>query len=71
MNKLNRRYWACAILALIGAMGTSHIECSTNDYVCKSLDGFFLFMTIIFGAGFGIALAHVWAERDRRNKNNE
>ncbi len=66
MNKLDRRYWICAGIALTGAMMTSFIECSTNNYVCKSLDGFFLFLTIIFGAGFGIALSQVWAEKDKK-----
>ena len=65
MNKLDRRFWVCAGLALVGAMVTSYIECPTNDVVCRVMDGFFLFMTVIFGAGFGIALSQRWAENDK------
>ena len=54
------------MIALIGAMGTSFIECSTNDYVCKSLDGFFLFLIVLGGVVMGVILSQVWAERDKK-----
>ena len=60
------------MLALVGAITTTGIECSTdieysmNDIACIVLDGVFLFMTIIFGAGFGIALSQQWDENIKK-----
>lgn len=66
MSKANSRYLAGGMIALTGAMGTSFIECSTKDYVCKSLDGFFLFLIVMGGVVMGATLSQVWAERDKK-----
>ena len=66
MSKANSRYLVGGGLALTGAMGTSFIECSTNNYVCKSLDGFFLFLIVLGGVVMGATLSQVWAERGKK-----
>ena len=71
MKTPKRWYWVMGMFVLAVALTHSTIipELCADGLVCRILDGFFMFLTILFGAALGAALALLWGERGRERQS--
>ena len=44
-------------------------EWCTDGWICRFLDGFIMFLMILFGAALGAALALLWGESGRERQS--
>ena len=70
MKASERRYWGTGMPALVVALVYSAMPYWCADgLLCSLWGGLLMFLTIVFGAAFGVALALVWAEKDKERQS--
>lgn len=70
MKMSERRYWVTGMSALAAALLYSTIpDWCVDGWVCRLLGGLLMFLTILFGAALGVALALLWRERDKERQS--